>query len=334
MSPPTWSSTGCSPTAYELPSDGLFDRERRFNGLPVETVYLRLEQEEQAPQSGGEDQQNQQGKAGTNDANTPAVPNGTGNSSVPDSGKTTSQTSGLGDDDIAPAKHWGEVRDLADASGKTLTQNDLRQAEHDLDVIIRQATAAAKRAGQYSGALHEIVEASLDRVDWRDRLRTLFDGTLRSDASWSRPNRRYVQHGIFLPGWQRSGAGTVAFVLDTSGSISAQELALYSGNLLGIIEETAPREIILIQCDAAVRRVEYLGAGESFERIEVEGRGGTQFQPAFDWIAANAPHANIIIYATDLYSSDTPEDPGIPVIWLTPTRGRSVPFGEIVHVKP
>lgn len=41
--------------AYELPSDGLFDRERRFNGLPVETVYLRLEQEEQAQQSGCED---------------------------------------------------------------------------------------------------------------------------------------------------------------------------------------------------------------------------------------------------------------------------------------
>ena len=178
------------------------------------------------------------------------------------------------------------------------------------------------------------METSLDRVDWRDRLRTLFDGTLRSDASWSRPNRRYIQHGILLPGWQRTGAGTVAFVLDTSGSISTQELGLYSGNLLGIIEETCPREIILIQCDAAVRRVEYLGLGESFDRIEVEGRGGTHFQPAFDWIAANAPHANIIIYATDLCSSDTPADPGTPVIWLTPTRGRSVPFGEIVHVKP
>ena len=97
-------------------------------------------------------------------------------------------------------------------------------SEHDLDVIIGRAAAAAKRAGQYSGALHEIVEASLDRVD----------GTLRSEASWSRPNRRYVQHGIFLPAWQRTGAGTVAFVLDTSASISAQELALYSGSLLGI----------------------------------------------------------------------------------------------------
>jgi predicted metal-dependent peptidase len=224
--------------AYELPSDGLFDHERRFSGLPVETVYLRLEQEEQNQQSGGDDQEHQQGRAGTNSANTTAVPNRTARNSVPANGKTTSPTSGLGDDDIAPAKHWGEVRDLTDGSGKTLTQSDLRQAEHDLDVVIRQAAAAAKRAGQYSGALHEIVEASLDRVDWRDRLRTLFDGTLRSDASWSRPNRRYVQHGTFLPGWQRTGPGTVAFVLDTSGSISAQELALYSGNLLGVIEET------------------------------------------------------------------------------------------------
>jgi predicted metal-dependent peptidase len=91
---------------------------------------------------------------------------------------------------------------------------------------------------------------------------------------------------------------------------------------------------VLIQCDAEIRRVDYLDPGETFERIEVEGRGGTQFQPAFDWVSQNASDANIIIYATDLRSSDTPENPGIPVIWLTPTRGKTMPFGEIIHVKP
>ena len=123
-------------------------------------------------------------------------------------------------------------------------------------------------------------------------------------------------------------------VLDTSGSISALELAIYTGNLLGIIEETGPQEIILIQSDTEVRRVDYLDPGETFDQIEVEGRGGTRFQPAFDWIAQNADDANIIIYATDLQSSDTPENPGLPVIWLTPTRGKTMPFGTIIHVRP
>src|ERR1700685_778215 len=106
-------------------------------------------------------------------------------------------------------------------------------------------------------------------MDWRDKLRTAFDGTLRGEVSWSRPNRRFIQHGLYLPGWRHSGAGRVAAVLDTSGSISQRELAVYTAAFLGIIEETGPELIALIQCDAAVRRVDYLGPGESFDQFEV-----------------------------------------------------------------
>ena len=42
--------------------------------------------------------------------------------------------------------------------------------------------------------------------------------------------------------------------------------------------------------------------------------------------------ADAIVYATDLHCSDQPQDPGVPVIWLTPTRNRTMPFGEIVRV--
>ena len=323
--------------AYELPADGLFDHERRFAGMPVEAVYLNLEEEQQHAQQqqpDGANQQNQQGGAGTDRTNAPASTDINTGSSTSAHGKGTSRTPETARTKLAPAKHWGEVRDLTHESGQPLSPTERHQAEDSLDVVIRQAVAAAKRAGQYGNALRETIEASLDRVDWRDRLRTLFDGTLRSDASWSRPNRRFIQHGIFLPGWQRTGAGRVAFVLDTSGSISAAELAVYTGNLLGIIEETGPEQIVLIQCDAEVRHVDYLDPGETFDRIEVKGRGGTRLQPAFDWITQNASDANIIIYATDLDSSDTPENPGLPVIWLTPTRGKTMPFGEIIHVKP
>jgi predicted metal-dependent peptidase len=179
-----------------------------------------------------------------------------------------------------------------------------------------------------------MVEAALDRVDWRDRFRTLFDGTMRSDASWARPNRRFLPHRIYLPGWRRAGAGRVAFVLDTSGSISAPELATYVANLLGLIDETGPEQIAIIQCDTTVKQVAYLGPGETIDCIEVHGRGGTLFQPAFDWIAGNGFDPHVIVYATDLDSRDTPTCPGVPVIWLTPSRGRAVPFGEIVEIAP
>jgi predicted metal-dependent peptidase len=303
---------------YDLPADLLFDRERRFAGLPTETIYARLlEEQEQRRQPG---QPVEDGAPGPGDASDAASPQA-GTGECYESGG------------IAPARHWGEVRDLATPSGAPLAPSERRRAGSDLDLRIRQAAAAAKRAGKLGGTLEEMIAVATDHTDWRDRFRSAFDGTLRGEASWSRPNRRFIQHGLYLPGWRRTGPGRLAFVLDTSGSISARELSVYTAAVLGILEETAPEEIALIQCDAEIRHVEYLKPGDGFSEIDVHGRGGTRFQPAFDWVAASGFAPSAVVYATDLFCSDVPKDPGLPVIWLTPTRGAAMPFGEIVQVR-
>lgn len=316
---------------FTLPPDGLFDRERRFAGLPTETIYARL-QEEQQQQSGHAQQQPRETQAtmpsrGRSNAAASASPN---------QPAAQPAVSGNADDakdgDVTPARHWGEVRDLTAPNGKTLSPAQRRRAEHDLDVRIRQAVASARRAGKFSTGYEEVIDVATNQVDWHDKFRISFDGLLRGEVSWTRPNRRFVQHGLYLPGWRRIGPGRIAYVLDTSGSISARELSVYTAAVLGILEETGPEEIALIQCDARVQHVAYLQAGNSFDRIEVHGRGGTRFQPAFDWIADSGLAFSAIVYATDLDCIDEPQDPGVPVIWLTPNRNRTMPFGEIIDV--
>jgi len=325
---------------YLLPVDGLFDREGRFAGLPTETIYARMMEESSKPPAPR--QQTQQTQEGQGDAPPQHSPGGSSQpgGSPPEPSPTGGNGSGHdpaeGHDDgrkpVGSARNWGEVRDIKSASGEALAPAARSTAEHNLNVIIRQAAAAAKRAGKFPGRLAEIVAAATDNVDWRDKFRMSFDGTLRGEVSWARPNRRFIQHGIYLPGWLRSGAGRVAFVLDTSGSISARELAAYTAGVLGILEETGPEQIALIQCDTEVRDVSYLQPGESFDKITVKGRGGTRFQPAFDWIAESGFDPSAIVYATDLFCREAPTDPGTPVIWLTPTRGLSVSFGEIINI--
>ena len=316
---------------YLLPSDGLFDRDRRYAGLPTETIYARLleqqQQQAQQPKDGrSSSQASAGGVSGPGNGHDPTVSGQTSSDVRADHGKAHSG------DDTFPARHSGEVRDLTKPNGQRLSPTERLQAEHDLDVRVRQATAAAKRVGKFGTALREMVEIATDRVDWRDKFRMAFDGVLRGEVSWARPNRRFMQHGMYLPGWRRTGAGRIGFVLDTSGSISASELSVYTAAVLGILEETGPETVALIQCDAKVQRVDYILPGESFDQIEVHGRGGTQFQPAFDWLAESGFGADAIVYATDLNCSDQPQDPGVPVIWLTPTRNRTMPFGEIVPV--
>ena len=316
---------------HVLPPDGLFDRDRRYAGLPTETIYARLleqqqQQAEQPKDRRASSQESPGGVSGSGNGHDPAASGQIGSQAKANQGETHTGNGAF------PARHWGEVRDLTKPNGQRLSPTERLQAEHDLDVRIRQAAAAAKRVGKFGTALREMVEIATDRVDWRDKFRMAFDGVLRGEVSWARPNRRFVQHGTYLPGWRRTGAGRIGFVLDTSGSISANELSVYTAAVLGILEETGPEVVALIQCDAEVQRIDYIQPGESFDRIEVHGRGGTRFQPAFDWIAESGFGADAIVYATDLHCSDQPQDPGVPVIWLTPTRNRTMPFGEIVPV--
>jgi predicted metal-dependent peptidase len=317
---------------FVLPPDGLFDRERAFAGLTTETIYARLTEQQQQSQK---PQQQQEDSQGASNPGTSNDPNPGGQPSSPAAGKDApvqDQNATPAEQGTGAARQWGEVRDLTKPDGKPLTAGERSRAEHELDVRIRQAAAGAKRAGKLRGTVQEIIEVATDRVDWQDKLRIIFDGTLRGEADWARPNRRFIQAGIYLPGWRRTGAGRVAFVLDTSGSISEAELSVYTAAVLGLLEETSPESVALIQCDTEVRHVEYLQAGDSFDRITVHGRGGTRFQPAFDWIEESGLAPCMIIYATDLIVREIPQDPGRPVIWLTPSHGRKMPFGEIIHV--
>jgi predicted metal-dependent peptidase len=315
---------------FVLPPDGLFDRDRRYAGLPTETIYARLleqqRQQDEQPRGQSTNQASAGNGSGTGYGLDPTTSGQAGGHTEAAQGEVHKANG------VCPARHWGEVRDLTKPTRQRLSHTERHDAEHDLDVRIRQAAAAAKRAGKFGTALQEMVEIAADRVDWRDKFRTTFDGVLRGEVSWARPNRRFIRHGVYLPGWRRTGAGRIAFVLDTSGSISADELSVYTAAVLGILEETGPEAVALIQCDAEVQRVDTVLPGESFNRIEVHGRGGTRFQPAFDWIAESGFGADAIVYATDLHCSDQPQDPGLPVIWLTPTRNRTMPFGEIVPV--
>ena len=47
----------------------------------------------------------------------------------------------------------------------------------------------------------------------------------RRDYSWSFPNRRFIDGGLYLPSIRSEGMDTIAVIIDTSGSLPARTLA-------------------------------------------------------------------------------------------------------------
>src|SRR5208282_4742764 len=120
--------------------------------------------------------------------------------------------------------------------------------------------------------------------------------------------------------------------VDTSGSIGKRELEQFAGEISAISEEAEPEAIHVVYCDAAVQSTQQFGPSEPVQ-LEPQGGGGTDFRPAFEWVAQNHVPAVCLIYLTDLCCHSYPEVPAYPVLWVTDSR-RTAPFGETIRISP
>ena len=128
------------------------------------------------------------------------------------------------------------------------------------------------------------------------------------------------------------------FAVDTSGSMSNEELASIFSEIRSF-RETFPCKLTVLQADTDVKSVvefEAMDGSEFPQRVEVTGRGGTDFRPVFDWIQNNATGSpSALVYATDGYGTFPKSETRFPVIWVrTPIAldESKFPFGLVVSL--
>lgn len=239
----------------------------------------------------------------------------------------------------------GEVRDYdphqKGQTGKAPTESEKAEANTDWDVAMANALKAAKAMGK---DVHGYVKRMIDdlteaRVPWKEVItRFIQQEVARNDYSWMRPNTRHLQRGFILPSLYSHTYGKVALAIDTSGSVSANEVREMISEVIGILEiyEGSAHEVTLpvIYCDTRVRGVDHLAIGDE---PNPQGGGGTDFRPVFEYLhnlSDDRPVA--LIYMTDGYCDSFPDEaPSIPVIWGLTERNRNFhpPFGDVLCMK-
>jgi predicted metal-dependent peptidase len=239
-----------------------------------------------------------------------------------------------------PGKDAGGCGGVLDAppnaQGQAPTPAEQRQQERDWKVAVSQAAQLAKGRGLLCAGLAELVRDIMNPLaPWTALLREFMTRPARDDYSWSRPNRRYIGQGLYLPSVRSETIGTMALILDTSASVDTGMLEQFSAELNAILEEIKPERLFIIQCDKQVRDVQELEPQDYPFELTAQGRGGTRFQPAFDWIAEHDIDPVCAVYFTDMDPADTPEDPGYPVLWADYAGGIApdMPFGERIVIE-
>jgi predicted metal-dependent peptidase len=280
---------------FTLPGNVLLDSQ--YAGLSAETIYARLQQEQQ--DDGGEG-------------------DGEGDSDQP--GQVVAPQAGEGD-----GEGDGEGSGPAEVEPMSAT---------DWQIATEQASAISKKAGKLPGAADRATKAARESVtNWREILRRFIEQTVPSDYSWTQPNRRYVAAGLYLPGTVRENMPRLAVGVDTSGSINQADLSAFATELTQILHEARPEAIDVYYCDTQVTSTESFSPDDSEIVLHAQGGGGTEFQPVLDRIADDGSEPAALIYFTDLYGP-APAEPGYPVLWVTSEASTlEGPFGETVRIR-
>ena len=326
---------------FTLPPDA-----EAWDGISVEQAYDRLPEPD--PDDGD-------GDCGGN------APSGNGGAGAPDSPPSTdlggSDDSGRSDDSDPPdgdgqdtdadappscdPSGTGEVMDApADGGqgGAGPSPADIAEEEQAWDEAMHQAASLAKAQGRMPGAVEDTVRgAHASTVDWRTLLRRYMTDAAKSDYSWSLPNRRFIDSGLYLPSIRSEGIDTIAVIVDTSGSLPAGTLAEFWAEVREIATELQPARAIVLQVDAAVQEAAEYAATDLPDEIAIKGRGGTDFRPGFAWLEEHDIRPGVCLYLTDMLCSSYPETaPQFDVIWCNygqpPGDWNREPWGERIDM--
>ena len=145
----------------------------------------------------------------------------------------------------------GGVMDHPDADG---TSGKTSAIEAGLTVAIHQAAEAAKAQGKLSSNLESVISDITDpKVDWKAVLARFLRSNNKSDFTWVRPNRRFIARGMYLPSLHNPCLEEIVIAVDTSGSISDDELTQFTTETSYILHELAPERVQFLQCDDEVQ---------------------------------------------------------------------------------
>jgi len=184
-----------------------------------------------------------------------------------------------------------------------------------------------------AGLQRELVSLEYPELPWiqiiRQRLKAM-----EKMRSWKKYNKRYLP--LYYAGTVKNKGLTAAIAIDTSGSISQQQLSKALSEIWGLAQTFRSIKLYLMTCDAAVWDTFELknGSKSLLQKIKMRGGGGTDFRPVFNLVKKKFINKiDCLIFFTDGHGDFPSKKPFYPVYWITDSRDVKFPFGKVVYLK-
>ncbi len=190
----------------------------------------------------------------------------------------------------------------------------------------------ASGLGRLPSGLQRNLEAlTSPQLDWRS---LLWRFLVRTPVDFSGFDRRLIGRGLYLEALEGETI-SVQIAVDTSGSVSSRDLALFLSEVRGIVRLYPHLKAGLFYADCSLHGP---FAFDDDSLAQPECGGGTSFEPFFEHVRQHTDPCDntLLIYLTDGYGSFPSFTPEQTVLWVVTPGGlptSDFPFGEVARLR-
>ena len=188
-----------------------------------------------------------------------------------------------------------------------LTAEEKKQIRDEIKEAMVAAAQSAGAGKVPAGVARMIKDFTEPKMDWRQLLRMNIQSILKSNFSFSRPNRKSQHCGAILPGMLNEETIDVSVAIDMSGSISDEMANDFISEVKGIMDEYVDFKLDLWCFDTQVYNYAKFTSDNADEIMEYkcQGGGGTDFDVNYQFMKDEGIEPKRFIMFTDGYPSDS-----------------------------
>lgn len=218
----------------------------------------------------------------------------------------------------------GMIDDHSLWKNSEMSPDEIRQLIHDTTV-----QAVQRSQGKIPGHLAELLkELAKPIVSWRQILRQFFGRHLGDRRkTYSRRDRRRDIFG--LPGLSHHAAARASCIVDTSGSITTEDLEQFFAEIEAIAYRT---RLCLLQWDTAFQGFIGRYRRGQWKKVKIKGRGGTDMAAPVEWLEQNGLVGDVCVMLTDGYCNYTQKKPFPMVTCITTPNGSEPTWGRVIRM--
>ena len=187
-------------------------------------------------------------------------------------------------------------------NGRPTISDEERQKIKDEFKESMLAAAQASGAGNVPGNIKRMIsELTQPKINWRELITQQIQSTVKNDYTWTIPNKKHFSNGFVLPNMRKDQAIEVCVAIDTSGSISNDQLKVFYSEIAGIMQAYDDYNIKIWCFDTNIHNPQDfdISNGDDLVNYEAKGFGGTDFEVNWNWMKHEAVEPKLLIVFTD-----------------------------------